>query len=287
MNGVLARMAKQARGEAAEVQPRMTPRFAPVSLGSRGTPMDPQGSQAARTMPAPQIREDSAADLPEIEPLPGERKQADSSGAMHDRAQARRRDEDVKEGETSGTRPRTVESSLMPRMDTQIGEPRRIAEHERESSEFGREQLMVAPRKAGLGSDREQRHSIDGELESRRSPALVEPSAEADPLPRANASDASSELQPRRDLPKESSERPGRRGEAQSEAGLIRRDASRNRRALPEDVAASGEESTEVHISIGHIELRAPRTEAKPQPATFRPRVTLAEFLRRSPEERR
>jgi len=40
-------------------------------------------------------------------------------------------------------------------------------------------------------------------------------------------------------------------------------------------------EHTEIHISIGSIELRAPRTEEKASP--FRPRVTLAEFLRRRP----
>ncbi|MGB7548980.1 MAG: hypothetical protein WBM14_14630 [Terracidiphilus sp.] len=38
---------------------------------------------------------------------------------------------------------------------------------------------------------------------------------------------------------------------------------------------------TEIHITIGSIELRAPRTEAK-APA-FRPRVTLDEFLNRRP----
>jgi len=45
-------------------------------------------------------------------------------------------------------------------------------------------------------------------------------------------------------------------------------------------VVESGEH-TEIHITIGSIELRAPRTEAKAQP--FRPRVTLDEFLRRKP----
>jgi hypothetical protein len=40
-------------------------------------------------------------------------------------------------------------------------------------------------------------------------------------------------------------------------------------------------EHTEIHISIGSIELHAPRPEAKAPP--FRPRVTLDEFLRRRP----
>jgi hypothetical protein len=40
-------------------------------------------------------------------------------------------------------------------------------------------------------------------------------------------------------------------------------------------------EHTEIHITIGSIELRAPRTEAKAPP--FRPSVTLDEFLKRRP----
>ncbi len=40
-------------------------------------------------------------------------------------------------------------------------------------------------------------------------------------------------------------------------------------------------ELTEIHITIGSIELRAPRTEPKGPP--FRPRVTLDEFLTRKP----
>jgi hypothetical protein len=46
------------------------------------------------------------------------------------------------------------------------------------------------------------------------------------------------------------------------------------------------EQQTEIHISIGSIELRAPRTETRPKPAPFRPRVTLDEFLRRKPGNR-
>jgi hypothetical protein len=41
------------------------------------------------------------------------------------------------------------------------------------------------------------------------------------------------------------------------------------------------EPRTEVHISIGTIELRASRAEARPQPAPFNPRVTLSDFLGR------
>jgi hypothetical protein len=47
--------------------------------------------------------------------------------------------------------------------------------------------------------------------------------------------------------------------------------------------AASLEQTTELHISIGRIEFRAPREDAKPSAAPFRPRLTLDDFLRRKP----
>jgi len=59
--------------------------------------------------------------------------------------------------------------------------------------------------------------------------------------------------------------------------------AARNetKASLPD---APAEQKTEIHISIGSIELRAPRVEARPQAAPFRPRLTLNDFLRRKPE---
>jgi hypothetical protein len=50
------------------------------------------------------------------------------------------------------------------------------------------------------------------------------------------------------------------------------------------EAAAAAESKTEVHISIGSIELRAPRGEARAAVAPFRPRVSLGDFLRRKPE---
>jgi hypothetical protein len=51
-----------------------------------------------------------------------------------------------------------------------------------------------------------------------------------------------------------------------------------------EPAAATPEQRTEIHISIGSIELRAPRSETKPPAPPFRPRVSLDDFLRRKPE---
>jgi hypothetical protein len=55
-------------------------------------------------------------------------------------------------------------------------------------------------------------------------------------------------------------------------------------RALPGQAAIPVEQKTEINISIGSIELRAPRVDARPQAPPFRPRVSLDDFLHRKPE---
>ena len=77
---------------------------------------------------------------------------------------------------------------------------------------------------------------------------------------------------------------------AESRKGLTRepqievRSEQRSAESPSELHAAPAEERTEIHISIGSIELRAPRTEVRPKPAPFKPRVTLDAFLRGKPE---
>ncbi|MGA7314744.1 MAG: hypothetical protein WBX22_12315 [Silvibacterium sp.] len=76
-----------------------------------------------------------------------------------------------------------------------------------------------------------------------------------------------------------SGNREGRTRESQIEVRSERRSAE-----SPSQLhAAPAEERTEIHISIGSIELRAPRIEAGPKPAPFKPHVTLDEFLRGKP----
>jgi hypothetical protein len=76
--------------------------------------------------------------------------------------------------------------------------------------------------------------------------------------------------------------RKGRTGEPQIDV----RSEQRSAESPSELHAAPAEERTEIHISIGSIELRAPRTEAGPKPVPFKPRVTLDEFLRGKPGTR-
>jgi len=98
---------------------------------------------------------------------------------------------------------------------------------------------------------------------------------------------ADSRLQTERDPAGEGTYQKAQSSRIQAAAGLSQRDSRRESSALPQGDAASREEKTEIHISIGNIELRAPRAETRPQPLPFRPRVTLEEFLRRQPEARR
>jgi len=59
-------------------------------------------------------------------------------------------------------------------------------------------------------------------------------------------------------------------------------------RTVGTEIVAPEDQKTEIHISIGSIELRAAPAEAKPPaPAPFRPRVSLQDFLTRTPEGRR
>ncbi len=76
---------------------------------------------------------------------------------------------------------------------------------------------------------------------------------------------------------------PTARSNAMRQQQSEQRSAARNetKASVPD---AHAEQKTEIHISIGSIELRAPRVEARPQAAPFRPRVTLDDFLRRKPE---
>jgi hypothetical protein len=61
--------------------------------------------------------------------------------------------------------------------------------------------------------------------------------------------------------------------------------SSRDRDSGPqaESHEVPAEQRTEIHISIGSIELRAPHVESRPQVVPFRPRVSLDDFLGRKP----
>ncbi len=71
--------------------------------------------------------------------------------------------------------------------------------------------------------------------------------------------------------------RPREIAKAQQEPRLTRAQQMDSAAASPLESAT---EHTEIHITIGSIELRAPRTETPRQAAPFKPRVTLDDYLR-------
>ncbi len=76
-------------------------------------------------------------------------------------------------------------------------------------------------------------------------------------------------------------------GEIEVKAAVVRHERAERRAEKPPAQAPAPlvetGEHTEIHISIGSVELRSPRAEVKAP--TFRPRVTLDEFLRRKAGE--
>lgn len=60
--------------------------------------------------------------------------------------------------------------------------------------------------------------------------------------------------------------------------------ATREQRQERAETKQQAERGSEIRISIGTIELRAPRAENKPAAPAFRPRVSLDDFLHRKPE---
>jgi hypothetical protein len=69
-----------------------------------------------------------------------------------------------------------------------------------------------------------------------------------------------------------------------TEIAPMKQESGSARPRLPESPAVSpletATEHTEIHITIGSIELRTPRTEVPRAVAPFKPRVTLDDFLR-------
>ncbi len=74
-----------------------------------------------------------------------------------------------------------------------------------------------------------------------------------------------------------SSLRPREIAKAQQEPRLTRAQQMDSAAASPLESAT---EHTEIHVTIGSIELRAPRAETPRQAAPFKPRVTLDDYLR-------
>lgn len=105
----------------------------------------------------------------------------------------------------------------------------------------------------------------------------------------SGVTEVSSEPQPMRATPEERFSASDKEEEEErlrpAEALAARLPAFTFKSQPPDELKAGGQAATlsqtEIHISIGSIELRAARSEPRPQAPAFRPRVSLDEFLRR------
>jgi hypothetical protein len=244
-------MVKQARGTLPTVQPLTAPRFAPVA----GAFIE----AFAETEAAAQAMEDGRRERPH--PRPDEARED-----REDRAPAGSED-------AWGGRDR---SSL----------PMRSGE-EPQSNRARAEKPDARPEP---GKVRERATASAGQ------PEETGPAETGEPAIRAAAIEA------RREAPVQSARVERRRPESDEGGGEIASRASRAplggqeraepamevrdgaRRDAAERAGAAAEQRTEIHISIGSIELRAPRAESRPAALPFRPRVTLDDFLSRKPE---
>jgi hypothetical protein len=277
MSGILDRMAKRARGEASGVQPRIAPRFAPAAPGARAADLDAKGAHASPSPLAQELNEESWAGFAESESAGSERKGDGSLVLSRRGTEKRRRGGDGEAEDASGAGPAV--SSFIEAAHAESG---RTAE--RDQSGRDGEHSLIEERERGRGLDARQEFSRATEGGVRVPRALIMPAS--DERLETERADAILPRRTKRDLAGAGPEQAALQRREQTAAGIVQRDSRKDPLVREEQEAASREEKTEVHISIGNIELRAPRAEARPQRVPYRPRVTLQDFLHRQEARR-
>lgn len=258
MSGVLERMAKRALGALPTVQPLTAPLYASPARGLRDSIFDLETNLEIEA-PAPRRHR------------PSRTQQTQRNPELHDH-------------------PQNPDSSRMPAPPVR-GETRRAhgrVEDATPSSDESREEPRTEARKRAeteqvVKSDPvEPEHSAASFLTSKESSTRVS-RMDLDKEPAIDDADAIvSEIEARKtDLDD--------RNSLARVDGPLPAPPELARQAMPAPIARREsatpiDQKTEIHISIGSIELRAPRSEAKPVATPFRPRVTLEDFLRRKPE---
>ncbi len=272
MSGVLDRLAKLAVGALPTVQPLLATKYAARSSELRQNAFEPEAQHeidAPAAFPrttarnAPQTGVPATA-RPGHQPDHAAAWSATSTGALAPQqprpaTTSALVDVPIKQSPPAATLEARTRNRQYPAQETEPASSEHAQEPPHEPAERVRShaQLMSA---AGPAISREAPSSVSHEAEI--SDPSSHPAAIADelqPAPRLAAERMAREIQP-------------------SPA------ASRNSAKHPESAAAMPEQRTEIHISIGSIEVRAPRSESKPPAPPFRPRVTLDDFLRRKPE---
>lgn len=287
MSGVLDRMAQRALGTLPTVQPLMTPRYAGMREEPRGPEAGLEMTREIETIAPVRAREGDARRRPV----------AGSDGDVQ-------RQEDKPKQSFEGLRP--GKGSESPEKIAKAHEPVMPVSRPADISE---RQFPPMRRASQPGVER-GRDIAAGHIEAELRPAQAgnrsETARTAKVVPRLER------MEPRRENVKAEAMREKRETSGIGDALSPKDEPSRHeivrnsdspkskrlvavppreidRRGTPQgerQAAEPAEEKTEVHITIGSIELRAPRVEPRPQAAPFRPRVTLDEFLRRGQETR-
>ncbi len=293
MSGVLDRMAHRALGTLKAVQPLTTPRY---SETPRGATAEPQMTAEIETIAPVRAREGDGRKRP-----------------VMDRDREAERQEERPRNSSEGPRP--VKRLKTPEKVTHATEAAMPVsapadQGERKSSAIERATQPGVERSREFEAEHSEAERFDQEFrpapstKSGETMRIAEAGARAEPIEPRRADAKAEEVREEREgsgiavvpLPKDE---PARQEMVQSSdfpkrsrlvaAPLLDIDR-RGTAQVVRPAAEPVEEKTEIHISIGSIELRASRPEAhlepRPQAAPFRPRVTLDEFLRRGQERR-
>jgi hypothetical protein len=273
MSGVLERMAKRAMGTSAAVQPVTAPRYAPPAVGPRKTGL---GLELTA-----EVEAEASHGGREVIPRGGPHRtgELERPGKVHGESSAANRAEQA--GEQGRQAVRALSRGDWRKSAPVEGESEARPERKDDftsRNEMGRERGAIEPAQQG------EFEPADGGRLRLRGVDAAEDRIEAEARNSTASETAGSVVlryEPeRREAAATVAIRKGNQKVAEMRSAERRGEPTRVRQG------ATAPEKTEVHISIGRIEMRAPRVEPGPQPAPFRPRVTLDEFLRRHPENR-
>ncbi len=292
MSGVLARMARRALGVLPTAEPLKPPRFAPDSLSVREASPGPDlqldletffqtEAAAPRRVTVPASRDQTA---PNRSPPEAERR--DAATQLRPRATTPTRNDFLEPELREPDRPTRLRAITPAIAVKAAGVLEESSKSTHTLEEDSKPMDALEERSKSAGADVTPRLSARIAAEDRRPSYRIEPSDFADtretaPARRHSALAALAEQgtnEPatrtmRRNDPRDGASREGSHEPAATPT------LAETKRVVPTPV----EPRSEIHISIGAIELRAPREAPVSAAPPFRPRVTLEDFLRRKP----
>jgi hypothetical protein len=278
MSGVLERMAKRARGALPTVEPRTAPRFAPPESGSAGVGTSAFGIEEISS------EAESPANRRENTQKKMRRSELDEDKApreireTHDAAPVREQVRRATANQASRGMDVDRQRDSQPRL-----QPKPQANPEPESKQASDSSLKSNDSERGskeIGIEESHEFTVRAAMTRTPEETTLEPSQIESKI----ASNRENNRENGEEAETPAIRRNNRVQEREAQAIEVRSAARKEAAMLAPTLDGSAEQRTEIHISIGNIELRAPRVEARLQAAPFRPRVTLDDYLRRKPE---